>query len=182
MDSKDIALRLVSLRQRSHLSIRQLAAKAGVSAAMISYVERGQTALSLVTLEKILSALGTDLGRFFGEQTQPGDGPVFRREQMPLVADADRSYTLILPRREHIAVQMFDEQLKPGRKPQFETLECDVAGCVLSGTLMLEVKGKQPQAVRPGDAFYIRKGQTHRGFAHGKEPVRLISLSHPPIY
>ena len=153
LDLNDIATRLRTLRQRSSLSVRQLAAKAGVSPSMVSYVERGRTAISLVTLEKILSALGTDLGRFFGEQARAGDGPVFHREGMPFASDADRSYTFILPRREDITIQLFDEQLKPGRKPAFETLECDVAGYVLAGTMVLAFKGKKPQILRPGDAF-----------------------------
>jgi transcriptional regulator with XRE-family HTH domain len=174
--------RIQSLRQRSGLSIRQLAAKAGVSAAMVSYVERGQTAISLVTLQKILAALGTDLGTFFAEGESNQTGPVYQRERMKTVQDSCRGYTLLFPRRADIALEMFDEVLKPGRKPQFEVLKCDVAAYVISGTLRLEVAGQESRDLRPGDAFYLAQGKKHRGYPVGKEPVRLISACYPAKY
>lgn len=174
--------RIQLLRKRSGMSLRQLAVRSGVAAGMISYVERGRTSPSLATLQKILSALGSDLGTFFAPQGK-GSGPVFTREQMQVVSDRERSYTMLLTRRPGIRLEMFDEELRPSpKKPEFETLSCDVAGYVLSGSLALELEGKRRQTVRPGDAFYVPKGTSHRGYALGDEPVRLVSVYHPPRY
>jgi hypothetical protein len=41
---------------------------------------------------------------------------------MRTAQDPNRSYALVFPRRAGIAVQVFDETLRPGRKPEFETL------------------------------------------------------------
>jgi transcriptional regulator with XRE-family HTH domain len=173
---------LAALRRRAGLSIRQLAESSGVTAGMISLVERGNSSLSLVTLQKILTALGSDLGAFFSGGREDQTGPVFRRQEMKTVHDGTRAYTLVYPRRPEIAIQVFDETLNPGPKPEFERPLCDVGGYVLSGVLCLEIKGRKLQTVRAGDAFYVPRGTTHRGYAAGTESVRLISFCSPPEY
>lgn len=179
----EVGHRIQLLRKRSGLSIRELAARSGVAAGMISYVERGRNSPSLATLQKILSALGADLGRFFANQRSDSAGPVFPREQMPTVSDRERSYTILLARKPGIRLEMFDEELRPTRvKPDYETLECDVAGYVLSGSLMLEMEGQRRKTVRPGDAFYVPRTTPHRGYAVGGQPVRLVTVYHPPRY
>lgn len=173
---------LAALRRRAGLSVRKLAELSDVSAGMISFMERGRTSPSLVTLQKVLHALGTDLGTFFAGGSQDQSGPVYPRERMKSAQDAHRSYAFVFPRRDDIALQMMDETLRPGRKPEFETLACDVGGYVLAGTLRLEIGGEPPRDLRPGDGFYVNKGRKHRGYAIGKEPVRLISVQSPPNY
>jgi transcriptional regulator with XRE-family HTH domain len=182
MHVREVAFQIRALRRRSGLSIRELAEKAGVSAAMISLMERGRSDPSLTTLQKVLAALGTDLTTFFSEGREDQQGPVFPREQMRTVRDKNRMYTLVFPRRPEIAVQMFDETLEPHQKPEYETLRCDVAGYVLSGEMVLDIKGQKPCRLRPGDAFYVPKSTTQRGYALSDKPVRFVSLCCPPDY
>lgn len=171
-----------ALRLRSGLSVRQLAARAGVSPGMVSLVERGRTTPSLATVQKLLSALGTDLGTFFSKDRQDQTGPVYLREHMKTLRDPARSYALAFPRREDIAIELFDETLNPGKRPEWETLKCDVGGYVLEGEMTLSVKGQPARNLRPGDAFYLLKNIAHRAFAKGVEAVRLISFCCPPNY
>jgi len=175
--------RLRLLRKRCGLSIRRLSELADVTAGMISCVERGRNSPSLATLQKILSALGTDLATFFGGEQRQCDGPIFPRERMQLVSDAERSYTIVFPKREDVQVEMLDEQILPARRrPPFETLKCDVAGYIISGSLVLELKGAARKTLRPGDAFYIPRGRKHRGYCTGDEPARLVTMYSPPRY
>jgi transcriptional regulator with XRE-family HTH domain len=179
----EVGHRIALLRKRSGMSLRQLAASSGVTAAMISYIERGRSSPSLATLQKLLSALGSDLGSFFIDSPPDGARPVFRRERMQVVGDRERTYTILLSRAPGVRVEMFDEEIRPSRrKPEFETLKCDVAGYILAGSLTLEIQGRPKQTLRPGDAFYVANGLSHRGYAEGKEPVRLVSVYHPPQY
>jgi transcriptional regulator with XRE-family HTH domain len=179
----EVGLRIQALRRRFGLSIRQLADKAGLSAAMLSYIERGQASPSLATLQKLLAALGTDLAGFFAEKDAHGEGPVFTREQMRIVSDPERTYTILLSKRPGVQLEMFDEHIRPSkRKPEFEKLNCDVAGYVLSGSLVLDVKGEEKRTLRTGDAFYVTKGTTHRGYALGGEEARLITVYYPASY
>lgn len=182
MDQQHIH-RLRTLRQRSGLSIRSLAKLAKVTPAMISCIELGKNSPSLATLQKILSAMGTDFASFFSGETPANDGPVFCREHMKLISDAERSYTIVFPRRPGVAVELLDEQIMPSRRPpSFERLACDVAGYVLAGVLELEVRRQPRRMVRAGDGFYIAKQIEHRGYASGHEPVRLITIYTPARY
>jgi HTH-type transcriptional repressor of puuD len=156
---------------------------AGVTPGIISCIERGKNSPSIATLQKILTALGTNLAAFFATEKERQQGPVFLRENMHAISDGDRTYTIVFGRQPGVAVEVFDETIRPAkRRPAFETLKCDIAGYILSGNLVLEVKGEAKQVLRPGDAFYIRKGQEHRGFAGEDEPVRLVTVYHPARY
>jgi transcriptional regulator with XRE-family HTH domain len=178
----ELGRRLQALRARSGLSIRKLAAAAGVTAGMISFIERGRNSPSLATLRKILAALGTDLGAFFSTTPTSGMGPVYPRQSMPLIADKSRRYTLVFPKHKEIQVEMLDEtQFPTAKPPPFECLKCDVAGYVLSGSLRLELKGRPLLTVRPGDSFYVPRQTVHRGYP-ADDPVRLITVYSPPRY
>ncbi len=180
---QNIGQRMQILRKRCGLSIRQLAGEAGVTPGIISCIERDKSSPSIATLQKILAALGTDLRTFFGGEQDAGEGPVIAREQMKLVSDGSRSYTIVFPKRADINVEMLDETHRPGAdSAEFEKLDCDVAGYVLSGTAVLEVKGEKKKIVRTGDAFYVPKGTEHRGYVSADEPARIITVYTPTAY
>jgi transcriptional regulator with XRE-family HTH domain len=183
LDNAEIGKRVQVLRKRCGLSLRRLATKAEVTPSMISLIERGKTSPSITMLQKLLTALGSDLTTFFSEEGEGGDGPVFHRQHMRTISDGDRTYTIVFPKRKRIAVEMFDEQIAPNKKrPPFETLKCDVGGYILSGSLTLEIRGGEKETLRPGDAFYVPKGCEHRGFAATEETVRLIAVYYPAKY
>ncbi len=174
----NIGVRLRLLRRRTGISLRALAERAGIAPAMVSYIENGKTSPSVVTLEKILGVLRISLADFFGAERAAEDGPVFTREGMRLVADDERSYTVVFPSRPDIGLAFLDELLQPGiPAPEFETQPADLAGYVLSGELILEIRGETPVTLRPGDAFYVPAGISHRGFADETGVVRLITAT-----
>jgi transcriptional regulator with XRE-family HTH domain len=70
-DPSTIGGRVQALRSEHRYSIRKLAEAAGVSASLISDVERGKVEPSISTLKRLADALGTTLTYFF---TEPGDG------------------------------------------------------------------------------------------------------------
>jgi len=180
---KDLGIRIQLLRKRCGLSIRQLAANAGVTAGMVSCIERGRSSPSIGLLRKVLEALGTDLGTFFGEGDGRQDGHVFLREGMKSIMDSERQYTLIYPRREGVDVQMLDERYTSTQsKPPFEKLPCSVAGYVLEGQFLLEIEGQEAKVLRPGDAFYVPPGTAHRGYAEKGQEARLITVYSPMRY
>ena len=179
----ELGLRIQMLRKRCGLSIRQLAQQAGVTAGMVSFIERGKSSPSIALLRQILEALGTDLNTFFSSADGKTDGMVYLREGMHVVMDSERRYTLIFPRKEDIKVQMLDEHFTPNaKKPPFEKLNCSVAGYVISGQLTLEIIGQPFKTLRPGDAFYVPPNTEHRGYAATDEAVRLITVYSPANY
>ena len=171
------------LRERCGLSIRKLAERANMTPAVISSVERGKVSPSITTLRKILEALGTDMATFFSKDEDRHEGPVFPRERMRYVGDADQCYTIIFPKQSEINIEMIDELWYTAqRPPAFDTLTCDVAGYVISGEVFLELRGRERSKLRPGDGFYVPKGVEHRGYVAGDGPARVITVYFPATY
>jgi transcriptional regulator with XRE-family HTH domain len=183
-ETNDVGARLKDLRTRGRLSLRQLGDRCGVTASYLSNLERGRSSPTLVTLSRVLHALGSDLESFFTDATTPhSTGPVFRRSDMRSAADVRRHYTFCLPRQESIKIQMLDEYLAPGEdEPEFEALDCDVAGFLLSGTVEFQIDGEAPVIMRPGDVFYVPENTSHWGRCLGQEPAHLITVFVPPRY
>lgn len=175
----ELGQQIKQLRSAQHLSLRQLAERASVTASYISAVERGKLSPTISMLSKLLVALGTDLGAFFTTEQTPQTGFVFHREDMKMVDDGGRRYTFIFPHRGDIHLEVLDEVLLPGEMPEYEQLPVDLAGHVLSGELSLEVAGVDPEIVCAGDAFYVPAGQMVRGRCHLESPVHLITMMTP---
>ena len=183
LEADCIGQQVRALRKQSGMSIRQLAVKAGVTAAIISCIERDKNSPSIATLSKILNALQTNLQNFFGGSGVIPSGPILRREDMRSISDQDRTYIILLPGRDDLQIGMLDEHLNPDcPRPVWETLQCDISGYLLSGSLQIELPDEEPQTLRPGDAFYFKQGEKHRCWAVGDTPARVISACHPAKY
>ena len=177
MHRKEIGQRLQLLRKRKGLSIRKLATKAEVTASMISRIERGNQSLTVSALHKILSGLDTSLAAFFSEDTGEHRSPIFLSDDMRLVWDGERSYTIILPQRDDITVEMLDQEFVASESiPEFETVNSDVAGYVIEGLLAIEIAGEEKHLLKPRDGFYIPNGTAHRYYAAGEEQTRVIAV------
>jgi transcriptional regulator with XRE-family HTH domain len=172
------------LRQQADLSLRELARLAGLSPASLSAIEKSTSSPTLATLQKILKALGTDFATFFARHPASDHQPVFLPGQMKAVEDAHRRYTLLLPRREDIKLEMVHEDLQPGEQAaEWETHDFDLAGTVLQGgPLRLEFQTGQSWDVPDHGAYYIPAGQTHRAFNAGAGTLKQITVCHPPRY
>ena len=169
------ARRVRALRLRSHLSMRELARLAGVAVSYVSNLEAGKVSATIAGLRKLLLALDSDIGPFFSDSQPVPSGFVFHRREMRAANDSGRSYTFVLPSRGDIRLEMLDEELFAGERPDFERQAGDLAGYVLSGELRLELKGNAPQQLQAGDAFYVPAGCWARGWCASGESVRLIT-------
>jgi transcriptional regulator with XRE-family HTH domain len=83
-DTFSIGARLKGLRSEHRYSIRGLAAKAGVSASLVSDIEKGKVEPSVSTLKRLATALGTTITYFFTEQTQV-NGRVIRKQDRTVI-------------------------------------------------------------------------------------------------
>lgn len=182
--AEEMGARLKRVRVEAGLTLRQLGERCGIAASYLSNLERGGSSPTLATLGKILHALGSDLESFFANASAGvTTGPVIRRSEMRVAADAARRYTFLLPRERDAKAQMLDEYLMPGESdPEFESLDCYVAGVLLSGTLELEIEGETNYILCPGDSFRVKPGTHHRGRCLGPEPAHLITIYVPPKY
>src|SRR5271154_4596726 len=82
MPKAQVGKRLQLLRNKAELSITELGRRAGVSAGMISQVERGLTNPSIKTLDRLRMALSVPLTALFDEEAPVAstDQPAFVRK------------------------------------------------------------------------------------------------------
>jgi transcriptional regulator with XRE-family HTH domain len=79
-----IGARMRELRNQYQYSIRGLAGMAGVSASLVSDIEKGKVEPSISTLKRIATALGTNITYFFSEPTQDKGRVVRAAERTPI--------------------------------------------------------------------------------------------------
>jgi transcriptional regulator with XRE-family HTH domain len=140
-----VGTRLRSLRESMGFSLRDLAARSGVSAPMLSQVERGETSPTLAVAEKIASGLELSLSQLL-RLDEPHVAVVRRSHRRRVTRDGHRfeELTPALP-GQRIAVTL--HTLRPGAAtggpgdpPLHESGSRETA-VVESGTLVLHLDG-----------------------------------------
>jgi len=97
-----IGVQVRALRMAAGLSAGQLALASGISASMLSRIERGLVSPSVETLERLAQGLHVPVSRFFGDQARRTDFCHVRAGQGLVVdrvgAVADYRYELLVSR------------------------------------------------------------------------------------
>ncbi len=173
-----IGQRIRKLREQRELSMRECAGRAHVATSFLSKVEAGRASPTMMTLQKILESLDTDLGTFFGESTPDSSRQVvFPHRAMRLVHDRDRQWFFAFPRRRDIRMVMTCEEYRPRtRVVECEHHATDLAGFVIEGELTLEIPGQGIHRVRKNDAFYLPAHQKPFARNEGPHPLRMVAV------
>ena len=156
LDIAALGHRIRTLRRQRDLSLEGLAERSGVSASMLSTVERGQKVPSILVLSQIATALDTSIARLVDEETAPRV-VVLRATEQRVIADPTgferRTLSPVLPgvefelMRTTIAPGVDAGTYPPHRPGSREYL------AVESGTLTLSLAGTD-YVLRAGDSIY----------------------------
>jgi len=96
---KAIGTRLKELRVKAGFSLNELAARSGVSRAMIGRIERAESSATAVLLGKLCAALDVTLSAVVGLTDRPPER-LARKEHQPVWRDPETGY-----RRRHASAQ-----------------------------------------------------------------------------
>ena len=181
MSEAKVGARLRNLRQRSNISLRELARRTDISVSYLSGIEKDNASPTLATLRRILVALGSNFPSFFSDEPEnSSEAYIFRKSGMKTVMNDDREYTFILPQRPDIQMEMMDENYFPSdTTPEFEVMEHDFAGYVVSGNITVEIADSGPVHLSCGDAFHVPQGVQLRGYCRQGEQARLVTIHYP---
>jgi transcriptional regulator with XRE-family HTH domain len=195
-EEASIGARVAELRKQHQYSIRSLASLAGVSASLISDVERGKVEPSISTLKRVASALGTTLTYFFSDPAQ-SNGRVVRAAERVAVSEMDRE-----PKGEaRSAIEASGirfELASPGQAENIEAIygrydvgasmgdepvthEGEEWGMVLRGRLKVWV-GEEIHFLDPGDSIWFPSTIPHRMENVAKEPTEYIWIDTPKTF
>jgi transcriptional regulator with XRE-family HTH domain len=179
LEAYRIGPKIRELRRAKRLGLTQLGDHTGLSAGMLSKIERGQVFPTLPTLLKIALVFGVGLDHFFDEGAAP---PV-----LEIVRARDR---LRLPDRPDGPVSYYFESLDfPVSERQLESYLADFpAGAamtrphahagveliyVMAGTLELSIHGKALR-LGTGDSIYFEADHEHSYRCAGDENCRAM--------
>ena len=177
-EAQEIGIKLRALRSDRAMSIADLAAKAGVSAGIISQIERGKSNPSMKTLQRIRTALGVSLWAFL-EQPPPATSvdPVFARradDRLRIVVGSNKLIKELLSPLNHESLR-FMSIIMPAHSRTEEVVvgAGEKGGFVVEGVVELTV-GDQTTTLSKDDSFQFRCDQPHQVANTSDAPARII--------
>jgi transcriptional regulator with XRE-family HTH domain len=175
-----VGARIRALREGLDLSLRDLADRSGVSAPMLSQVERGETSPTLAVAERIAGGLDLSLSQLL--RLDEGDGvDVVRKAERRKGGARGHRYEVLTPPRPGQRAEVSFHELRPGAAtagpddpPRHEPGARETT-VVLEGRLRLHCGGVEHELAE-GDAVTFDADLPHHFENPGPEPARFYAV------
>jgi len=157
-----IGERVRALRTARGLTLDALADKTGVSRAMLSRIERGESNPTAQLLGRVCAGLDVTLSALFAE-TERASSPLLRRADQVVWRDPGSGYVrrAVSPPNCGSAADIVDVEFPAGASVTFDSLRlpgADQQIVLLSGRMHLTV-GDTKHRLEPGDCLCVRFGE-----------------------
>ncbi len=174
-----LGARIRDLRAGRGLTLDGLAEAAGVSRAMLSRIERGESSPTAQLLNKVCDGLGITLSSLFAE---PAASPLARHRDQPTWRDPATRYLRrsVSPSGTGSPVDIIEVEFPPGARVAFDrqrSNEGDQHIWVLDGTLQMQV-GDDTFRLECGDCLMMRFDQPIVFHNPTKRTVRYAVVIH----
>jgi transcriptional regulator with XRE-family HTH domain len=181
-DAVAIGQRVRALRAAMRLSLRDLAERSGVSAPMLSQVERGETSPTLSVAARIAGGLDLSLSQLL-RLDEGGAVTVVRASERAAGGARARghSYEVLTPPLPGQRAEVSLHQLKPGSltagvdDPPMHEPGARETAVVLEGALRLHCDG-QMHDLEEGDSVTFDSDLPHRFENPGAAPTRFLAV------
>ena len=178
-----LGTRIRSLRQARHLTLRDVAQRAGVTESFLSQVERDVASPSIATVHRIARALDLSIAQLFAPDADTGR--VVRKEaRRRIVYQGLKSVDEFLTSNTAGRLQVILSTIEPGggtgAEPYTHESDEEVA-VVLAGVLDLWVADEH-YVLREGDAITYPSRLPHWNVNHGDVPVTVLFCLTPPSF
>lgn len=157
--------RIKKRRESLNIQAAELANSIGVSASLISQIERAKAYPSILTLKKIADALHVTVGELIGEQSSLNSHPVVKQGEKKFVKEnktGTRSYLL----SHHDQSKLMDPfllEFQEGADSSdiMTTRNPGQEYCyVIQGSFQIEIGGAK-YMIKEGDSFYFTSDENH---------------------
>ena len=167
---EEIGRRIKKIREQQHLTLKNVEAKAGISATHISEIERGKTSPTIGALIRIADALGKDPA-YFIEDEELNDVSFIaledrEKKQLERAAGEIDVLTNSIPSGK-INAQLITLAPGPAAEIGVHSHDADEAVLVLSGEIRFRVAEKE-YTLNEGDSIYYVASQEH-GYVNASE-------------
>lgn len=166
-------------------TVNELAKEAGISAGLLSQIERGIGNPSYRTLHKLADALGIRIGDLL-EAASPVDDSarIVRREQRTRIQFGSEGlvYELLTPNLRG-RLEMLQTSIPPGFSNEANPFVHAGEECVLlvDGELTVDVDGER-DVLSVGDAITIDASRPHWWHNHTDHPALIVGAVTPPTF
>ncbi len=170
------------LRTKRGLSLERLAQRSGVSRAMLSQIELGQSAPTINLLWKVARSLGVPFSALTGPG-QDGSPHILRARDGKLLTNQEGSFSsrALCPESDRRGSEFFEIRLKPGASEQAQIRSPGTLGNLVvgAGVVDLDVDGAVHH-LETGDAIMFGCDASHAYRNGGRvEAVMYLVLTHP---
>jgi transcriptional regulator with XRE-family HTH domain len=180
----DFGATLRRLREARHLSLKEVAARSGLTQSFLSQVERNLTSPSVASLRRIAQALGIPLAALFQGPVLPQDRVVRRSERRQFVHPKRQWRDYLLTPNLTGKLQVILSVIEPGGGSGEEPYahdsdeECVV---ILQGRLEFWV-GSEGYLLEEGDSIVFESRMPHRNRNPGPGQAEVLWITTPPSY
>jgi len=182
-----VGQQLRDLRKARRLSLKELAAKSGLSIGLLSQIERGTSSPSLRSLQALSGALNIPAGWFFNDGVVPPEnerGIVVRRDTGRRLHLTTKGIVkeLVTPDLSG-TLQVLLVKIAPGGSTgdDYYRHPGEEAGHVIQSRMELWVEENQ-FFLDAGDSFRFSSERPHRALNPGKIEARILWITTPPFY
>lgn len=175
--------RIRALRQARNVTLRELAARAGVTESFLSQVEREVTSPSIASVQRIARALELSIAELFVEEAPRGRvvrRAGRRRIAYPGFGAVDEFLTPGVNGRLQVIVSTIEPGGGTGDEPYTHDSDEEVV-VVLSGRLELWVADEH-HLLEEGDSVTYSSRLPHRNVNPGDRPAVVLFCVTPPSY
>jgi transcriptional regulator with XRE-family HTH domain len=159
-----LGARVRTARHERGLSLRELAARSGVSKALLSTIERGDGNPSVETLFRLGTALGLPISQLVMDEDDGGP-EIVRSGRGRLVSWMDRpvEVRLIFASSGHRRLELYECEMPAGSRSQWDSSHGDGVSefvTIREGHALVGTVGSE-ERLGPGDAIVLRPGSAH---------------------
>lgn len=176
--------RIALRRSAQGMTLDEVAARTGVSRAMISRIERGEVHASAVVLDRLCAGLGLSLSALFARESA---SPLLRRTEQPVWQDPESGYVRreVAPGGTGSRVRIVDVEFPPGAEVTFARSPhrlIDQHIWVLAGRIEV-VMGDSTHSLNTGDCLHMRLLESNSFRNTSGKPARyaVILTSEPTV-
>lgn len=178
-----LGVRLRELRTSRKIKLNDLAQVAGVSAGLLSQLERGVGNPSYLTLAKLATAFGVPINIFFGLDGASEDPYLVRKEERKRLSPArqDVSFELVTPNLRGALEVLWIVVQPGGEEPNPYMHEGEECVLCLEGTVDYHL-GKLVYTLEEGDSLTFPGSIPHWAVNCGEHPTALVVAITPPSF
>lgn len=188
-----VGARMRRFRAERGLTLRGLAARAGLSIGFLSQVERGVSSIGLTALNSVAAALDRPVAEFFADgdeassdgaaATLPGHFTLTRAESGATeYVSGQVTYRMLSDRGPNLVLEPMVVHIAPGgRREEAYAHAGEEFAYVVTGELLYEVDGVEHR-LRPGDSVHLRSNVPHSMYNDTGQVTTVVSVVTPRLF